>query len=107
MERGTVVETRKWRQESVDYVEASVTAKPGETLVGSTVTVSIKKPGVADTWLPAGWVGTPTTTGIARTSSLVALTAAAYPQGDYTVRVKVAVGGESHIHECYYAKVTA
>ena len=97
------METRKWVQESIDYVEASLTADV--SLAGSTVALSIKKPGVTDTWLTAAWVGTPTTTGTARTSATVALTLANYPPGDYLVRAKVTVGGETHIHPCYYATV--
>lgn len=98
------METRKWVQESIDYVEASLTADV--SLVGSTVSLSIKRPGVTDTWLPAAWVGTPTSSGTARTSSTVALTLASYPPGDYVVRAKVVVGGETHIHACYYVTVT-
>lgn len=98
------MKTVKWVQESIDYVEASLTADV--SLVGSTVSLSVKKPGVVDTWLGAAWVGTPTTTGTARTSAVVALTLANYPPGDYLVRAKVVVGGETHIHDCYYATIT-
>ena len=98
------METRKRVQETVAYVEASLTADV--SLVGSTVSLSIKRPGVTDTWLPAGWVGTPTTSGVARTSSTVAFTLASYPPGDYLVRAKVVVGGETEIHDCYFLTVT-
>ena len=100
---GPPVRTLPIVQESIEYVEAPVTADV--SIVGKTVAISIKRPGTTDTWLAADWVGTPTTTGTARTTSAVAFAVATYPPGDYIVRVKVTDTPEIPIMQAYYLRV--
>lgn len=83
---------------SVEQIDADFTASA--SLVGTTPTIALQVAGAATTWLPAAWVGTPTTEGTARTTAVQTLAV-----GTYVVRLKVDAGTEEPIRDCYVLKV--
>lgn len=83
---------------TVEKIDAPVTAD--QSLDGLTVQIALMSPGGTETYLPASWVGTPTTSGTARTD-----TAQTLALGFYTVRVKVTASPEDIKRDCYILHV--
>lgn len=100
------------RRDTIEYLEAIVvSASPGAdvaatSLVGSDVRIGIGTTGDdTPSWLNADWVGTPTTTGLARTSSVVDFSTGNYPGRDWNVYIELTIGGETVIDYAYQLKI--
>lgn len=91
--------TDRITQGSVEYLEATVTADAD--LTGSTPSLALTAAGATPSWLTAAWVGTPTTTGVARTSSPHTFDT----PGIFTVYVKVADSPEVPVRPVKYVRV--
>ena len=98
---------------TVEFVEArfeSVSPDGGTTaattLVGTTVRLAVTDIGSSShTWLAGGWVGTPTTVGLARTTAVRTFSLANYPNRDYIVYVEVTAGSEIVIEDAYTLRI--
>ena len=98
---------------SQEFIEARFQTKspdggttPAASLVGTTVRLAVTDIGSSShTWLAGGWVGTPTTAGLARTTGTRVLSLANYPNRDYIVFVEVTAGSEIVIEDAYTLRI--
>ena len=98
---------------TVEFVEARFQTKSPDggatapaTLVGTTVRLAVTDIGSSShTWLAGGWVGTPTTAGLARTTGTRTFSLANYPNRDYIVFVEVTAGSEVVIEDAYTLRI--
>ncbi len=86
-------------QGSVEYLEGSVAADVD--LTGSTPSLALTAAGDTSSWLTAAWVGTPTKTGLARTSTPHTFDTL----GLFTLYVRVADSSETPIRPVKYVRV--
>lgn len=91
--------TRTKKTGSIEYLEATITGDAD--LSPATVQLAMVAAGATASWLGAAWVGDPTTTGVARTSSTVT-----YATGRYVVQAKLGASPEAPIVDCYFLHVS-